>query len=92
MRFKIKTSVEGTLDWFSNEAQYRQWQDSESKRLLWVTGPPGTGKSVLAKYLLTQLMHRNDLGPLPNVVAYFFCSAQETESHSAPAVLRALIV
>jgi hypothetical protein len=43
--------VEGTCEWFTNHPLFRNWQESKSSSLLWVSADPGCGKSVLAKYL-----------------------------------------
>ena len=43
--------VLGTCEWFIAHELFRDWQESKSSRMLWVSADPGCGKSVLAKYL-----------------------------------------
>lgn len=49
--------MDGTCDWLLNKQSFRDWCDSSSKtsRILWISGPPATGKSILAGYVVDQL-------------------------------------
>lgn len=38
---------DGTGLWFLHDSVYREWRDSRESSLLWLHGPPGTGKSKL---------------------------------------------
>ncbi|KAF3110855.1 hypothetical protein TWF706_000329 [Orbilia oligospora] len=44
--------VPGTCEWFTNHEKFRDWEKSPTSRMLWVSADPGSGKSVLAKYLV----------------------------------------
>ncbi|PGH16432.1 hypothetical protein AJ79_01763 [Helicocarpus griseus UAMH5409] len=43
--------IPGTCEWFINHELFRDWKESNSSKMLWVSADPGCGKSVLAKYL-----------------------------------------
>lgn len=49
--------MDGTCDWLLEKQSFRDWRDSTSKesRILWISGPPATGKSILAGYVVDQL-------------------------------------
>ncbi|KAK8062860.1 ankyrin repeat-containing domain protein [Apiospora hydei] len=47
--------VEGTCEWFTTHDLFRSWQEEKSA-MLWVSADPGCGKSVLAKYLVDEVM------------------------------------
>lgn len=48
--------VEGTCEWFTHHPLFESWKESESSCLLWVSADPGCGKSVLAKYLVDEVL------------------------------------
>ena len=48
--------VDGTCEWFTNHLLFRTWQESRTSSLLWVSADPGCGKSVLAKYLVDDVL------------------------------------
>lgn len=51
------TRMSGTCEWFSAKESYLKWSGfaPEAPSLLWVTGRPAAGKSVLAGYAIGQL-------------------------------------
>lgn len=60
--------VDGTCNWFLQHDRYQKWRDSTIGGLLWVSGDPGCGKSVLSKFLID-----HELRTLESVsICYFF--------------------
>jgi ankyrin repeat domain-containing protein 50 len=47
---------------------FREWQESKSSRMLWVSADPGCGKSVLAKYLVDSVLPTTE----SRTTCYFF--------------------
>lgn len=76
---------EGTLLWMLDMDCFKRWRADEASRL-WLTGPPGVGKSILAAYLV-QLLSGEDPG---TVVLYFFCSAGNAKLNTLPMLIRTL--
>lgn len=69
----------GSLQWALTLKEFQNWQladiydDFSNERILWIRGPLGVGKSVLAGYIIDLLQCQ-----YPNaIVAYFFCHANE---------------
>ncbi|KAM7184801.1 hypothetical protein V8F33_012800, partial [Rhypophila sp. PSN 637] len=60
--------VEGTCEWFTSHPLFRNWQQSNTAGLLWVSANPGCGKSVLAKYLADDVLRSTDT----RTTCYFF--------------------
>ncbi|KAF9870219.1 hypothetical protein CkaCkLH20_12305 [Colletotrichum karsti] len=71
---RIQDRVEGTCQWFLKHQSYRRWIAQDSGLLL-VTANPGCGKSVLAKYLVDDILP-NSASP-PPLVCYFFFKDQD---------------
>ncbi|RYP21591.1 hypothetical protein DL767_009231 [Monosporascus sp. MG133] len=46
------TRIPGTCEWFVTHTSFREWQQSKSSSMLWVSADPGCGKSVLVKHLV----------------------------------------
>ncbi|KAK0631285.1 hypothetical protein B0T14DRAFT_501427 [Immersiella caudata] len=60
--------VPGTCEWFVSHPRFREWQGSQSSRILWVSADPGCGKSVLAKHLVDSVLPTTR----SRLVCYFF--------------------
>ncbi|GLB05653.1 hypothetical protein AtubIFM57258_000942 [Aspergillus tubingensis] len=59
---------EGTCQWFIQHHLFENWRKDHGPGLLWVSADPGCGKSVLARYLLEEVL----LSSRTSVVCYFF--------------------
>jgi len=47
----------GTCDWLLQEPAIRSWLEvSQESRILWLSAPPGTGKSILATHVIKNLL------------------------------------
>lgn len=78
----IPEAAENTCEWLLDEPEYEAWL-SQSQRLLWIVGIPGSGKSTLMKYIYQQDKSRREpkeatLEPFERtpkklIVASFFC-------------------
>ena len=60
--------IPGTCEWFVAHELFRDWQESKSSRMLWVSADPGCGKSVLAKYLVDSVLATTE----SRTTCYFF--------------------
>jgi hypothetical protein len=89
------TRVAGTCEWITHNKTYKSWLDSDDDgngdtRLLWISGGPGKGKTMLSVFLTQELQRHT--ARIPNSeLAFFFCSAQDEKRNTAVAVLRGLI-
>lgn len=48
--------VPKTCEWFTQHERFQNWDQSPKSCLLWVSADPGCGKSVLAKYLVDEVL------------------------------------
>lgn len=55
-RDQIAVSQAGTSQWLSTHPAFVQWRD-RSSGMLWIQGKPGSGKSVLAKSIITNRLN-----------------------------------
>ncbi|KAM0421226.1 hypothetical protein ACHAPT_010946 [Fusarium lateritium] len=82
--YHIKNSnpqrIDGTCEWFTSHPRFQLWRDSEAASLLWVTGEPGCGKSVLSRYLADEVLRNLSL-------CYFFFKADVEEHNTAQGAL-----
>ena len=78
----------GTGTWFHSHGLYQSWKTSAHSDLLWVTGKPGCGKSILAA------LTWNDLKPFQSdhtAVARFYCDLSNPERSSYSYLLTTLL-
>ncbi|KAI5459655.1 hypothetical protein BGZ63DRAFT_446476 [Mariannaea sp. PMI_226] len=79
--------------WIFNHKDFQYWHHEESVRLLWVSGDPGKGKTMLLCGIIDELapstkLHNSMCGTL---LSYFFCQATDSRIKTATSVLRGLI-
>ena len=79
--------------WILDHHSYQDfvnWQP-DAKRLLWVRGSAGKGKTMLLMGIIRELTARLDAFFDEIHLSYFFCQATDSKLNSASAVLRGLI-
>ncbi|KMU77168.1 Pfs [Coccidioides immitis RMSCC 3703] len=81
--------VENTCQWIMKNQQYRQWLEQTNSQILWLSGGPGKGKTILAIYLTEELERCVNLKS--GTVLYYFCDNQDEKRNTALAVLRGLL-
>jgi Cdc6-like AAA superfamily ATPase len=57
-RGKVASHCPGTLQWVLQHTYYKRWmqlEDADNLQLLWISGNPGCGKTVLPKFLLDHI-------------------------------------
>jgi len=69
-----KTHEEHTCQWIRRVDQWKDWLSLE-RRLIWIHGIPGAGKTILASYLIEQtIRHCNDQKSDRDACLYYYCS------------------
>jgi hypothetical protein len=66
--------LEGTCKWILRHENFRNWRDSNSACLLWVTADPGCGKSVLCRSLI-----ENDFRSTESITTCYFFFKDDNE-------------
>jgi hypothetical protein len=81
--------LEDSCKWILDHPDFRKWRD-EDRRVLWIEGGPGTGKTMLVISIinhLEKLIETSDAG----ILSFFFCQYTDAQLNNATAVLRGLI-
>jgi hypothetical protein len=90
MNKKLRHPLTGL--WLTEGEDFREWYEKPNAKL-WLTGIPGSGKSVIAGALITECMRRIVLSQGSNsAVAYFFCTYRDSDSRNPSAILSAIAV
>ncbi|KAK5681376.1 hypothetical protein LTR17_027471, partial [Elasticomyces elasticus] len=76
-------------NWILDHPQYVQWRDNGQRRMLWIRGDPGKGKTMLLCGIINEL--KNQLAKWDGL-SYFFCQASDARINNATAVLRGLVL
>ncbi|KAF5004706.1 hypothetical protein FDECE_8817 [Fusarium decemcellulare] len=71
--------------WVLEHAAYKKLVDDPSSRVLWISGEPGKGKTMLLCGIIDELKES------PRPLSYFFCQVTEPDLSSDTAVMRGLI-
>ncbi|KAF5602060.1 heterokaryon incompatibility protein het-E-1 [Fusarium subglutinans] len=79
----------GTCEWIFSTKQFKAWQ-REPSHLLWISGPPGMGKTYLAIFLSKHFERISNELPGTKTV-FFFCDNQHETRSTAVNILRGLL-
>ncbi|KAL9572069.1 hypothetical protein ACKAV7_003786 [Fusarium commune] len=72
--------------WILDNTDFQLFRDDPQRRLLWIKGDPGKGKTMLLCGIINELEKET-----ANLVCYFFCQGTDSRINNATAVLRGLI-
>ncbi|KAE9987514.1 hypothetical protein EG328_002499 [Venturia inaequalis] len=78
---------QGSYRWILEHPDFQRWRDNHETRLLWITGDPGKGKTIL----LCGIIHELEKLDAKTHLSYFFLQATNSRINTAIAVLRGLI-
>lgn len=81
--------VDGTCEWLIQHPSYQEWLADANLPLLWISGGPGKGKTMLAIYITEVLQPVADAGE--NVLLYYFCSNRDKNRNTALTIMRGII-
>jgi ankyrin repeat domain-containing protein 50 len=87
----LPSRVEGTCQWILSNKQYCDWNLRKESCLLWISGYPGSGKTILSTYILEDLSTGESSSSLRKDLCYFFCDEKIEKQRDALAILRSLI-
>ncbi|EAU90021.1 ankyrin repeat domain-containing protein 52 [Coprinopsis cinerea okayama7 len=68
--------TDGTLSWFTESEDYLTWKDGR-RRILWGTGIPGAGKTILAAKTIHDLQILQEASPKKICVVFAYCRYSE---------------
>ena len=78
-----------TAVWLPRSRQFQDWLADNEPSTFWLSGLPGSGKTVMATAVIDSLLLRK--GPEAVGVAYFFCQYNKAETLKARTLLGSLI-
>ena len=75
--------LDGTCEWIVDDSLISSFLglDGTKSSLLWISGGPGTGKTILTAHIISELQHRYP-------TAYFFCKSDDQRKQTTTAVLQ----
>jgi len=74
----MKIRQAGTNDWFLTCKEFEHWIECE-KSFLWLSGFPGSGKTILMSTVIDFLQQRTTKND-PTLLAYFYCDFRSPET------------
>ncbi|UKZ59269.1 uncharacterized protein TrAtP1_000587 [Trichoderma atroviride] len=81
--------VDGTCEWLIQHSSYQRWLADANLPLLWISGGPGKGKTMLAIYI-TEVLEPN-VDAHGDVLLYYFCSNRDKNRNTALTIMRGII-
>ena len=83
--------VDGTCEWILTQDRYTSWLNEDSPQLLWLSGSPGIGKTMLSSFLVEELAHLAECSS-HMTLAYYFCDDKDEKRRTATAILRGILL
>ena len=84
----------GTCTWILDKPEFNTWRDkgpdSAVTKLLWLTGVPGAGKTVLSSFVINKLTAASSERSSPPILHFFF-KLTDSDKNSVLAVTRSLL-
>ena len=80
--------VLGTCEWILAQAQYTSWLNEGGPQLLWLSGGPGIGKTMMSTFLTEELTQLTERSPQRTTLIYFFCDDKNERRKTATVILR----
>jgi hypothetical protein len=87
----IAPRAEGTCTWFLEHPTYLAWLSEAKSSLLWVSGDPGCGKTVLSSFLIDTLKEAGSQSVPPATVCFFFCDDKIEFQNDGSAILSGIL-
>jgi hypothetical protein len=83
----------GTSSWLYQNPQFSKWIEAKSSAILWMSGMPGMGKSVLARSFVEDAMANSNTvsSTQESVVAHYFCTYVDAAFNNEETVLRSIL-
>lgn len=81
--------TQGTCEWVLKEDSFKSWE-STSPHLLWISAPPGMGKTYLSIFLSRHLEPESQQ-TAESATIYFFCDNKRAAQNTGINILRGLI-
>lgn len=75
----LKIRQAGTNDWFLSSKELENWRYSE-RSFLWLSGRPGTGKTILMSSAIHSLQQHSSKEEEPPLLAYYYCNFRSPET------------
>ena len=83
-----------SYSWVLDNWAFHQWHGGKQSRLLWMTGDPGKGKTMLLCGIINELAHSTRWitkeAHSSTLLSFFFCQGTDSRINTASAVLGGL--
>ncbi|KAJ7600128.1 hypothetical protein C8J56DRAFT_1019466 [Mycena floridula] len=83
----LSKRTEGTGTWLLQNPQFLEWMEGKTK-LLWCSGGPGVGKTILASTIID---HLASLATPGNIVIYIYCQYDKTDEQTLNKLLGSIL-
>ncbi|TGJ70665.1 hypothetical protein EYR41_002698 [Orbilia oligospora] len=91
---RIESTKGGLFDdyykWILDNPDFKKWRSDDQYHILWISGDPGKGKTMLLCGIVNELKRDNSAAD-GFYLSYFFCQGTDARINNATAVLRGLI-
>ena len=79
--------VPNTCGWIWEDSLFQKWLSSNETNLIWVSGPPGCGKTMISSFLVDDLRSKRP----SSTVCFYFSDDKDVEHNTAEALLRGIL-
>ncbi|KAI0532399.1 ankyrin repeat protein [Xylaria digitata] len=80
--------------WLLSHADFQSWTSLRGRQVVWIYGPPGSGKSVLMRSVVSYLLKKSESeakGPIIGKPLYFFFDDSDLRRKTSDAFIRSIL-
>ncbi|CZR67446.1 uncharacterized protein PAC_17345 [Phialocephala subalpina] len=90
-RRRVRPAATNTCGWLFQHQDYKSWKESCNSSILWISGIPGSGKTVLCSHIIDKWNNNTFEIPQTTVAYFYFDWSQDTANLTAGALLQSFI-
>ncbi|KAM0806593.1 putative NACHT domain-containing protein [Seiridium cardinale] len=88
---QLPSPVKGTFHWILSHPLFMEWMKESGPLLLWLTGHPGTGKTVMSSFLAEHIERTHGATGAEGVACVYFCDDKISKQRDAKGILLGVI-
>ncbi|KAI8724287.1 NACHT domain-containing protein [Fusarium sp. LHS14.1] len=80
----------GTSEWFQNGQDFQEWSKKRNS-ILWLTGPPGSGKTIMMSHIIELMTDQTPVDEYESVHAFVYCNFRNPDTQDLVNIMGAIL-
>ncbi|KAJ4223297.1 hypothetical protein NW759_005932 [Fusarium solani] len=80
----------GTSEWLQNGQDFQEWSKDRNS-ILWLTGPPGSGKTIMMSHIIESMTYHTPDDEYEPVYAFVYCNFRNPDTQDLVNIMGAIL-